>query len=424
VSRFDQMRVNLRRAYEARRAAVRDRQAEEIPPLVADDLPAGVTVVAPAEPGGTSVVPPPATSSLDDHDVPRSLRVAAAWGWRLIVLGVVTVAMLWLMNKFLILVAPLMIGLLLTSLLTPALSRLLRLRLNRTLATTVVLVAGLAAVSGTLTLVINSFIAGLPELTESAAEAIRQMQQWLRTGPLTLSDAQIENLIDEGQQWVAENQAALTSNAFSAVGSVVQAITGMVLAFVATFFFLRDGRRIWTFLVGMLPAPARAPVHGAGVASWATLASYVRATVLVAFIDAVGIGLGLWILGVPLVLPLAALIFLASFVPLVGAFISGFLAVAVAFVDDGLVKALLVLGVVLLVQQIEGNVLQPVIMSRAVSVHPLAVVIGITAGAVLAGIIGALVAVPVIAVINTAIRRLYESRARRPALEAGPAPAD
>jgi predicted PurR-regulated permease PerM len=418
------MRANLRRAYEARRAAVRDRGAEEIPTLVVDDLPAGVTVVAPAEPGGTVVVPPPSTSSLDDHDVPRSLRVAAAWGWRLIVLGVVTVALLWLMNKFLILVAPLMIGLLLTSLLTPALSRLLRLRLNRTVATTVVLVTGLAAVSGTLTLVINSFIAGLPELTESAAEAIRQMQQWLRTGPLTLSDAQIENLIDEGEQWVAENQAALTSNAFSAVGSVVQVITGMVLAFVATFFFLRDGRRIWTFLVGMLPVPAREPLNRAGVASWATLASYVRATVLVASIDAVGIGLGLWILRVPLVLPLAALIFLASFVPLVGAFISGFLAVAVAFVDDGIVKALLVLGVVLLVQQIEGNVLQPVIMSRAVSIHPLAVVIGITAGAVLAGIIGALVAVPVIAVINTAIRRLYESRARRPALEAGPAPAD
>jgi predicted PurR-regulated permease PerM len=213
----------------------------------------------------------------------------------------------------------------------------------------------------------------------------------------------------------------------------VQFLTGFVLVLVVTFFFLRDGRRIWTYLVELLPVQARAPMAYAGDGAWGTLSGYVRATVLVAFIDAIGIGIGLWILQVPLAVPLAALVFLGAFVPIVGAFVSGSVAVLVALVDTpapglleggGFVKALMVLGLILLVQQVEGNVLQPVIMSRAVKIHALAVILAVTAGILVAGVIGALVAVPVVAVINTVVRRLraYHDRAPTAPVEPPPPP--
>lgn len=399
MGRFDQVRANLRWAYEVSRDTVRAAQQRRAPDNgeQADALP---------EEPVAEELPTSAPQMPIDEAVPRSLRIGAAWSWRLIVVGAVGYALLWIVDRYLILVAPLMIGLLLAGLLAPALRWLLRLRLNRSLATLVVLVAGLAAVGGTITLVVNQFLAGLDDLADSAEAAILELENWLRTGPLALSDADLENLIQEGQNWLAENRAVLTEGALGAAATTAQVLTGMVLALVATFFFLRDGERIWRFLVSTLPAPARAPSAYAGVGAWRTLTGYVRATVLVAFIDAVGIGLGLWLLDVPLALPLAALVFLGAFVPIIGAFISGTMAILVAFVDDGFIKALLVLGVVLLVQQIEGNVLQPVIMSRAVKIHPLAVIIAVAAGILLAGIIGALVAVPVVAVLNTVVRRL------------------
>jgi predicted PurR-regulated permease PerM len=174
------------------------------------------------------------------------------------------------------------------------------------------------------------------------------------------------------------------------------------------FFFLRDGRRISRFLIGLLPEGARAPLFGAADVSWTTLVSYVRATVLVAFIDALGIGLALAILRVQFAFPLAALVFLGAFIPIVGATVSGAVAVLVALVDRGLVVALILLAAVIAVQQLEGHVLQPLIMGRAVAIHPLAVIVAIAAGIVLAGIIGALVAVPIVAVLNTGIRHLAD----------------
>ena len=177
---------------------------------------------------------------------------------------------------------------------------------------------------------------------------------------------------------------------------------------VTLFFFLRDGAQIWRFLCRLLPRPARVPVARAGHYSWHTLGSYVRATVLVAFVDAVGIGIGLAVLGVPLALPLAALVFLGAFIPVIGATLSGTVAILVALVTQGPVSALIVLGVVVAVQQLEGHVLQPLIMGRAVALHPLAVVLAIATGLVVAGIVGALVAVPLLAVANTAVRYLTE----------------
>ncbi|NES15697.1 MULTISPECIES: AI-2E family transporter [Micromonospora] len=412
LSRFEALRGRLRRAYESGRQSARARRSDP------EHAPGESGVATPSSPGpaappAATVVgaEPPAvmhatTSSRDDTEVPHALRIAAAWSWRLIVVGIVTWALLQIIGTIRIVIIPLTVALLLSALLAPAVGWLLRARFPRSLATGVVLVGGLAAVVGTLTLVVNEFIQGVPELSEKTSQGVRQIQNWLKTGPLHLSDSQLNNYIDEAQKWVDENTKTFTSGALNTAATLAEVLTGTILVLFATFFFLRDGNKIWRFLVRLLPVKARWKVDDAGRASWATLGAYVRATVLVAFIDAVGIGIFLVIFDIPFAFPLAALVFLGAFIPIVGATLSGVVAVLVALVDSGPVTALIILGAVIGVQQVEGHVLQPLIMGRAVAIHPLAVIIGIAAGVVLAGIAGALVAVPLIAVLNTAVRRL------------------
>jgi predicted PurR-regulated permease PerM len=352
------------------------------------------------------------TTSRDDAEVPHTLRIAAAWCWRLIVVGVVGWVLLRFVGIISIVVIPLAIALLLSALLAPAVGWLRRYRLPPSLATLLVLVCGIAAVAGTLTLVVSQFVEGAPELGENAVNGARQLQRWARTGPLHLSADQIEKAIDSAQDWINLNTSSLTATGVATAATLFEVLTGALLVLFATFFFLRDGRKIWHFLVRLFPVNVRWRLSDAGNASWSTLGSYVRATVLVAFIDAVGIGLALVILDVPFAFPLAALVFLGAFIPIVGASVSGAVAVLVALVDQGWVVALIVLGAVILVQQLEGHILQPLIMGRAVAIHPLVVIIGIASGVVLAGIIGALVAVPLIAVLNTGIRRLAAAPAQ------------
>ncbi|MGC5032973.1 AI-2E family transporter [Micromonospora sp. DT229] len=416
MSRFEQPRRRVRQAFLAGRASVRaarERQREraEIRAQDAVAVPPPWQPVPPVDGGGS-------TTSRDDSDVPKALRIAAAWSWRLIVIGVVGWALLRLMGTIRIVIVPLLVALLLTALLAPAVGWLLRLRVPRSLATAVVLISGLGAVVGTLTLVVNQFIVGLPDLSVRASAGIGQIQDWLRDGPLGLSDGQLNAYVEAGQKWINENSQSLTSGAINTAGTVFEVFTGTLLVLFAMFFFLRDGDRIWRFLVGMLPEAARWRTDDAGRASWLTLVAYVRATVLVAFIDALGIGIALVLFDVPFAFPLAALVFLGAFIPIVGATLSGAVAVLVALVDSGWVTALAILGAVIVVQQVEGNVLQPWIMGRAVALHPLPVVLAVTAGVVLDGIVGALVAVPLIAVLNTAVRRL----ARRPPEPAPPIP--
>jgi predicted PurR-regulated permease PerM len=354
--------------------------------------------------------------SRDDADVPHALRIAAAWAWRLLVLGVLAYYLIKLIGNVRFVVIALAIALLLSALLAPAVGFLLRLGVPRTLATAVVLVGGLAAVAGTITAVVNQFIEGVPDLSRNVSAGIRQIQTWLRDGPMHLSDEQLDQAVQAAEDWVNDNTDALTSTTISTATVLFEVIAGLLLVLFATFFFLRDGRRIWRFVVRLLPVQARWKVADAGSASWATLVAYVRATVLVAFIDAVGIGLALVLLKVPFAFPLAALVFLGAFVPIVGATLSGTVAVLIALVDEdgGVVKALVVLAAVIAVQQLEGHVLQPLIMGKAVAIHPLAVIVAIAAGSILAGIVGALVAVPLVAVLNTAIRRLAADRPEPP----------
>jgi putative heme transporter len=407
LSRLQRVRQNLRKAYDNGRESVRIARA--------DGNGAEPDTEVEFEP------PPPeppvdheSTASRDDTEVPHSLRIGAAWSWRLIVIGLVGWALLRFIGIISIVVIPLAIALLLSALLAPAVGWLFRLKLPRSLATFLVMIGGLAAVAGTLTLVVTQFVDGLPQLTSNASAGVRQIQEWARTGPLHLSDAQVNQAIDSAQNWVNSNTTSLTATGVATAATLFEVLTGALLALFATFFFLRDGRKIWRFIVRLFPVNARWSLADAGEASWSTLGSYVRATVLVAFIDAVGIGLALVILDIPFPFPLAALVFLGAFIPIVGASISGAVAILVALVDKGWIIALILLGAVIFVQQLEGHVLQPLIMGRAVAIHPLVVIIGIASGVVLAGIIGALVAVPIIAVLNTGIRRLTRRRPEVP----------
>jgi predicted PurR-regulated permease PerM len=322
---------------------------------------------------------------------------------------------LWLVGRLKDVLIPVSIALLLSALLSPSVGWLRRrVRLPRSLAVAVVLIGGIAAVGGVLTLVVTQFVNSFPALAKNATEGIRTIQKSLRTGPLHLSNDQLTGVADAAQRWLDSHRDMLTSGALSTATTAVDVLFSALLVLFTTFFFLRDGRRIWHFLVGLLPSVGRAPLGAAGEASWVTLVSYVRATVLVAFIDAVGIGLALSLLRVQLAFPLAALVFLGAFVPIVGAAVSGAVAVLVALVTDGWVTALIVLAAVVLVQQLEGHILQPLIMGRAVAIHPLAVILAIATGLILAGIMGALIAVPLVAVINTGIRRLVSHRQPSP----------
>lgn len=418
VGQLNNVRDNLRRAYQSGRDSVRQARAEA---RIVDDAGAA-DGSAPAGPERPIVVASTSVTHRDDLDVPRGLRIAAAWAWRLLLLVFALGAVLFLVARLQLVVVPLVIAVLLSALLSPLIGYLLRAKVPRTLATTIVMITGIAAVAGVFTLVINQFVDGLPELSAKAQAGVKQIQDSLKSGPLHLSDEQLQGLFQNVQDWFGTNRETLTSGALSTATTLGHVLTGVFLVLFSTFFFLRDGRRISRFLIGLLPLRARTSMVSAAEVSWTTLVSYVRATVLVAFIDALGIGLALFILRVPFAFPLAALVFLGAFIPIVGATVSGAVAVLVALVDQGLVVALIVLAVVIGVQQLEGHVLQPLIMGRAVAIHPLAVIVAIAAGIVLAGIIGALVAVPIVAVLNTGIRHLADIRRAEENGEPDPGP--
>ncbi len=412
MGRFNQVRANVRRALVASRLSM------TAGPTVREDnhRTDEVAPAAPEQPAPPpAVVSAPSLMSRDDEDVPHALRIAAAWSWRLLMIAAAAVVSLWVIGKLHRVVIPVAISLLLAALLAPAVGFLRdRLRLHRSLATALVMIGGLAVIAGVLTLVITQFVNSWGELSAKSQTGILKIQDWLKRGPFHLSDKQLNSALDAVQNWLKSHQATLTTGAVSTATTTLDVLASIFLIFFTTFFFLRDGKTIWRFLVRLLPTAGREPLGSAGEQSWHTLVAYVRATVLVAFIDALGIGIGLFALRIDLAFPLATLIFLGAFIPIVGATLSGSIAVLVALVTHGPVSALAVVAVVIGVQQLEGHVLQPVIMGRAVAIHPLAVIVAIATGVVLAGIIGALVAVPIVAVLNTGVRHLAARRANEP----------
>ena len=338
--------------------------------------------------------------------VPYPLRVASAVSWRiLVVAGALTVLGYVIINLTVVFI-PLALGLLLTALLGPVVNWLARHRVPRGLATMVVMVVGLAGLGGLLAFVVQAFVAGLPDLRVQVSETVAGLQRYLQDPPFGLPPVELSSLVEQARTALAQNRSGLTSGVVATAYTVLDFLTGAVLVIFVLIIFMYRGEVSWQFLLKVVPRHSRRRVDLAGQRGYASLVGYVRATVLVAVIDAIGIGIGLRAVDAPLVVPLTALVFLSAFIPIVGAVLSGILAVLVVLVANGPGPALIILAVVLGVQQLEGNVLQPLIMGRAVALDALSVVLAVTVGTVLAGIAGALLAVPLLAVLNAAVRSL------------------
>ncbi len=342
----------------------------------------------------------------DDEAVDPFVRKAAAWCWRLLVILAAVLALLWLVATLQVIVVPVALAVMVTALMLPAVDWLDRRGAPRGGAVALVLLTGIAVFGGIMTFVVSQFVSGLPSLTEQVTRSIDNASSWLIEGPAHLSHEQIEKAGEAAVKALRDNQEKLTTGALSTAATLGEILTGALLMLFTLIFLLYGGREIYGYLTKIVPAATRQRVRDAGRAGFGSLIGYVRATFLVALVDAVGIGTGLAVMGVPLALPLASLVFLGAFIPVVGAVITGMLAVVVALLAKGFIYAMITLGLIIAIMQLESHVLQPLLMGRAVSIHPLAIVLAIATGGVLAGIAGALLAVPILAFLNSAIRVL------------------
>jgi putative heme transporter len=326
--------------------------------------------------------------------VPLNLERAASWSWRLLVCAAALLAALAVLWYLRVVVLPAMVALTIAPALTPLARLFRRLRLERP-AAAFALVGGLAVVAGLIAIVTTSVLAQYDELADSVTRAVEDITNWLEGEPFNLSFERADDLESTLRESWREGSSYLVSGVQAGVGL----ITGLVLAVVLLYFILRDGAELWDWILRRFSPDSRPVIDRAGRRSWAVLGGFVRGTALIAAIDATLIGIGLWLLGVPLAFALAVLVFLGAFVPFVGAFLSGLVAVLVAFADEGWEIALIALAIVVGVQFVEGNFLQPIIQSRTVDLHPAVILLAVAAGASLFGILGAYLAVPVTAVV-------------------------
>ena len=351
---------------------------------------------------------PTGPSNFTRAQVPWGLDLAAAWSWRLLVIAVGTYVVLWLLAFFAVVTLPLVIALLIAALSNPLVRGMRRIGIPRAAGAGLVVVGGLLFVTALLIFVGQQVATGVQDLAGQVVDGLEEIRSWLKDGPLKASDSQINGWIEQVQESITANsQDSQVVGQVTEVGTAVgHVLAGLFIVLFATYFFLADGERIWAWLVRLAPRAARERIDSSGRIAWVSLTQFVRATVLVALVDAIGIMVVAVILGVPFVLPIGVLVFLGAFVPMVGAAVAGSVAVLVALVAQGPVTALLMLGGVVLVQQIEGHVLQPFLMGRFVSLHPLGVIVAIGCGVLVAGIAGALVAVPLAAVGNVVVQHL------------------
>lgn len=345
--------------------------------------------------------------------MPPGVVVASEWSWRLLLIGLAVAGALWLLGHLADVLIPFLIAVLLCGLLVPLSNFLQRHAVPRWLAVLVALLVAVVVVGVLAYLVTIGIRHELHALRLQLVNVIGETRGWLEGPPLNLSDKQIQNFITQLQSSFKNDSSSLVRGAVTLGSTLGHVITGALLVLFTTLFILIDGRGIWGWIVRIFPLRARAAIDGAGHAGWVTLQNFARVQVFVAAIDALGIGLGALFLGLPLVMPIAIVVFIGSFVPFVGAIVTGAIAVLIALIYKGVWFALIMLAVVVLVQEIEGHVLQPLVMGSAVKIHPLAVVLAVAAGSLLAGIVGALFAVPLVAVANVMVHYIAQGRWRR-----------
>ncbi|MEX1177960.1 MAG: AI-2E family transporter [Nitriliruptor sp.] len=362
-------------------------------------------------------------STPDVERVPSWLATAASWTWRVLVLIVGAGAVLYLLGRLALVTIPLIVALILATLCVPPARALEARGVPRAGAAAIVVLGGLAAIGGLIAALTPAFVRQVRELQPTIAQAVDQLFDFLESSPLNYDRQEVMDLVSRFTEQ-GGGGSEVASQVASGLVIFAQGLAALALALVVLFFFVKDGARIVDWFIARTPADYRDLVRGTGHRAWTALAGFVRGTATIALIDAIAIGIGLAILGVPLVLPLALLVFLGAFIPVIGAFVSGLIAVLVALASGGFVQALIVLAIVFGVQQIEGNVLQPTIMRRAVALHPVVVLCALSAGGVLAGVVGAFLAVPLAAVasaVGNELRLRHEAGAAEIA-EAGPEP--
>ncbi len=349
--------------------------------------------------------------SISEH-VSVPLRVAAAWSWRILVIIATVGVIVWGLRYVYSIVVAVLAALLLALLLAPLVSFLrTKLRMGKTSSAAVGLISGLFLVTGLMAIALGQVVAQLPALVSQTLAGLDDLLAWVQDGPLELDfallDGFLESFQDDLTSVLRNYGGVIATEAWSFATSAVSLAAAGLIALFTLFFMLKDGRSMWIWFVRCLPKQWRNQTNEAGIRGWVTLGSYIRTQLKVAGIDAIGIGIGAFALGVPAAIPIMVLVFFFSFIPIVGAFISGAVAVLLALVNNGLTSAIIMLVVVLAVQQIESNVLQPWLMSNAVSLHPVAVVLAVTAGSAVAGIVGAIFAVPLLALVNVTLMYLH-----------------
>ena len=351
--------------------------------------------------------------------IPVPVEIAGQWAWRILAIVAVLVVFGLVVIQLRAIVIPLMVAILLSALLTPLVNALVRHSWPRALAVVLAVVATFSIIAGLIFVIVWQVRAGYAPLVERSIAAFGEFRVFLETSPLQVSATEFDGYVNELVGAFNSDGGTLLTGALSVGSTAGHALAGVLLAIFAFIFILIDGRGIWAWITRLFPRSARTAVNESGRAGWLTLKTFVRVQVLVAAVDAAGIGLGAWIIGLfsggfPLVIPITIAVFLGSFVPIVGAVVSGILAVFVALVFLGPFPALLMLAVVILVQLVEGHALQPFLVGGAVKVHPLAIVFAVAAGAGIAGIPGALFAVPLVAVVNVMVKYIVSGEWRKP----------
>jgi predicted PurR-regulated permease PerM len=330
---------------------------------------------------------------------PRWLRLAAGWAWRLLVVGVVIYLAFRLASALRLVVLPFIGALLLTALLQPLTRRLRRAGLPALGATWCTLLVAVAVLAGVTALAATQTSADYQPLVREVGNTFSDLQRWLAGPPFHFRQSSLQQLSNRALAYLRHHQSAVAGTVLSGGRIFLEILAGLVLMLFVTFFLLKDGDRIWAWLTGFLSSDVRPRARGAGTAAWQALTYYVRGTIAVAAIHAVVIGVALWVMGVPLLVPLVILVFLAAFVPLVGILVAGALAVAVTLGTRGWVAALVLVAIFILENQLESHLLQPLVVGRMVRLHPLAIILVLAVGAAIAGIAGAVVAVPITAAL-------------------------
>jgi predicted PurR-regulated permease PerM len=359
-------------------------------------------------------VPEPAPVTVADHRVnmaehnrvPSWLQTGAAWSWRLLLLAAIIYLVTRLLGVLYIVVVPCVAALLLTALLQPLADRLSRAGLPRLAATWVTLLIAAAVLGGLVTLIANRVSADYPTLLAEARHTTTQVESWLSGPPFHVKNSNVQKFLNNIPGYLSKHKSLVEGTVVTGGKIASEFFGGLVLMLFVTFFLIKDGERIWNWLLGAMRTETARRMDRAGHAAWLAVVYYMRGTVAVAAIHAIVIGLVLTIMGVPLALPLAVLVFLAAFVPLVGLLVAGALAIMVTLATKGWVDALILLGILILEDQLEAHLLQPQVVGRVIRLHPLAVILSLAVGGVLAGIPGAVVAVPIVAVITRALPEL------------------